>query len=136
MPAAHATPRGAGAVATAPAPYGWNRPEEGNPAGEWDRWRTGAAEEAPFLVRPGHHGDPGLLTPSTVPAHKAELAVLGPLECHGGPRGLLDFDAMRQRAVRENDALAEAWREMSARHPVAREGLCADAVLVELLCHA
>ncbi|MEV6118107.1 hypothetical protein AB0L59_37975 [Streptomyces sp. NPDC052109] len=108
------------ALAAAMAPYDWNLSENGNPAGEWDWWLLGAAEEAPLLVRPECDGDRRLITASTVPRRKAELAALGPLECHGGPRGLLDFTVMRRRAVREHDAMTEAWRELSGQFPPAR----------------
>ena len=96
------------AIAVAMARYDINATDDWNPVGEWDWWGIQVHPKSPYLVRPAYDGDHRLLTAATVPAHKADLAPLGPLQCHGGPRGLLDFAAMRQRAVREHDALRAA----------------------------
>ncbi|MGW7093207.1 hypothetical protein [Streptomyces sp. NPDC054874] len=69
---------------------------------------------------PPHDGDRRLVTASTVPRRKAQLHALGPLECYGGPRGLLNFDGMRKRAARAHDDLLAAWSELTATHPPAR----------------
>ncbi|GGW14524.1 hypothetical protein GCM10018980_75670 [Streptomyces capoamus] len=106
------------AIARALAPYDINAGERWNPAGEWDRWTIQVHRASPYLVRPAHDGDPRLLTPATVPG--ADLDPLGPLECYGGPRGLLDFDTMRQRTVQGYDDLRAAWDELAAAHPPAR----------------
>ncbi|MCE0447722.1 hypothetical protein L0F81_35600 [Streptomyces tricolor] len=74
----------------------------------------------PCPVRPAHDGDPGSSRPAPSPGTPAGLAPLGPPECHGGPRGLLGPDAVRQRAVREYDALRGAWEDLVAVHPPAR----------------
>jgi hypothetical protein len=109
------------AVAAAMAPYDFNLdPEDWNPGGHWDRWTIHSTANNAYLVLPTHDGDPRLLTASTVPREKAELDALGPLECYGGPRGLLDFDAMRSRAASKHDALLTAWNELTAVHPPAR----------------
>lgn len=108
------------AVAAALAPYDINLGRDHNPVGRWDWWAIRAGAGNAYLALPGHDGDRRLVTPSTVPRRKAELAPLGPLECYGGPRGLLDFDGMRQRAGRSYDALLDAWNELSAVHPPAR----------------
>ncbi|MFF2010152.1 hypothetical protein ACFVWY_13910 [Streptomyces sp. NPDC058195] len=108
------------AVAAAMAPYDINRAQEGNPEGHWDWWTIRGGTGNAYLVRPPHEGDRRLITASTVPRRKAALADLGPLECYGGPRGLLDFDAMRKRASRTQDALLAAWTELTAIHPPAR----------------
>ncbi|MFD5147735.1 hypothetical protein [Streptomyces sp. NPDC058401] len=106
------------AVAAALAPYDLNLGRELNPVGRWDWWaiRAGGA----CLVLPQYEGDRRLVTASTVPRRKADLGPLGPLECYGGPRGLLDFDGMRQRAGHSYDALLDAWTGLSAEHPPAR----------------
>ncbi|TQJ87997.1 hypothetical protein [Streptomyces sp. SLBN-31] len=106
------------AAAAAMAPYDLS--DARNPAGEWDWWAVHSEPGRGFLVLPAHDGDRRLLTPATVPRRKADLAPLGPLECHGGPRALLDFDAMRQRSAHRYDALRAAWEELAAPHPPAR----------------
>ncbi|QTD99423.1 hypothetical protein [Streptomyces cyanogenus] len=106
------------AIAVALAPYDMNATDDWNPVGEWDWWALRVHSASPYLVRPAYDGDPRLLTPATVP--QAGLAPLGPLECYGGPRGLLDFDTMRQRTVQGYDELRAAWEELVAAHPPAR----------------
>lgn len=107
-------------VATAMAPYDINLTDDWNPDGEWDWWAVHASEGQAYLVLPAYDGDPRLITSATVPAGVAELGGLGPLECLGGPRGLLDFEAMRRRAARTHDALLAAWTELAGTHPPAR----------------
>jgi hypothetical protein len=89
-----------GAIAVAMAPYDMNATDDWNPVGEWDGWIIHARPETPYLVRPEYDGDRRLLTAGTVPGGATGLAPLGPLECYGGPRGLLDLAAMRRRVVR------------------------------------
>ncbi|MFF9770437.1 hypothetical protein ACF1GT_28315 [Streptomyces sp. NPDC014636] len=148
------------AIAVAMAPYDMNATDDWNPVGEWDGWMIHVRPGTPYLVRPEHDGDPRLLTAGTVPPSAADLAPLGPLECYGGPRGLLDLAAMRRRAVRGReapyaarvedpravvpghalltldgrwrDAGTEGYREWAAGH---LERLDPEAVLVDVLCH-
>lgn len=108
------------AVASGMAPYDVNLADDWNPDGEWDWWMIHANVGQAYLVRPVHDGDPRLLTPATVPPDLAELGALGPLECFGGPRGLLDFEAMRRRAARTHDARLAAWTALAGAHPPAR----------------
>lgn len=109
------------AIADAMAPYDFNLvPEDWNPGGRWDWWTIYSTANNAYLVLPTHDGDSRLLTASTVPRGKVELDALGPLECYGGPRGLLDFDAMRARAASKHDTLLAAWNELTAVHPPAR----------------
>ncbi|MFE4259653.1 hypothetical protein [Streptomyces sp. NPDC056883] len=108
------------AVAAAMAPYDINLTREYNPVGHWDAWAIRAGRGGAYLVLPRYGGDRRLVTASTVPRRKAELGPLGPLECYGGPRGLLDFDGMRRRASGSYDAVLTAWTELSAVHPPAR----------------
>ncbi len=107
------------ATAAVLAPYNSELTEEWRPDGHWDWWAIHAGTGNAFLVLPPHDGDRRLVTASTVPRRKAKLEPLGPLECHGGPRGLLDFDAMRSRASRAYDDLLAAWTELTAIHPPA-----------------
>jgi hypothetical protein len=109
-----------GAIAAALAPYDINLGPDWNANGQWDWWVVAATTGAGFLVLPAHDGDRRLITASTVPRRKAALDPLGPLECYGGPRGLLDFDAMRRRSMAGHDALLAAWHELAAEHPPAR----------------
>ncbi|WP_433888710.1 hypothetical protein [Streptomyces sp. CA-111067] len=106
-------------VAAMMAPYEANLTEDWSPVGHWDWWAIHSSVGNAYLVLPPHDGDPRLVTASTVPRRKAELDALGPLECYGGPRGLLDFDAMRTRAGITHDALLAAWTELTAVHPPA-----------------
>ena len=108
------------AIAVAMAPYDINLTEESNPVGQWDWWAIHSSTGNAYLVLPAYDGDRRLVMASTVPRRKAELGALGPLECYGGPRGLLDFDAMRKRAARAHDALLAAWTGLTAIHPPAR----------------
>ncbi|MEU1487742.1 hypothetical protein [Streptomyces sp. NPDC005752] len=107
------------AIADTMAPYDINLTEDWNPVGRWDRWTIHSSPGNAFLVTPPHDGDRRLVTASTMRRRRAGLAPLGPLECYGGPRGMLDFDAMRKRAAREHDALFAAWTELTATHPPA-----------------
>ncbi|MFB7600676.1 hypothetical protein [Streptomyces sp. NPDC056160] len=82
------------AIATAMAPYDLNLgSENSNPDGHWDGWTICSTAHNAYLVLPRHDGDPRLVTAATVPRGMVELDVLGSLECCGGPRGLLEFDA-------------------------------------------
>ncbi|WP_369032966.1 hypothetical protein [Streptomyces adonidis] len=108
------------AVAAAMAPYNSELSDEWSPDGHWDWWAIHSGAGSAYLVLPEYDGDRRLVTARTVPRRKARLDALGPLECHGGPRGLLDFDAMRNRAAHAYDALLAAWTELTAIHPPAR----------------
>ncbi|WP_327695802.1 hypothetical protein [Streptomyces sp. NBC_00459] len=108
------------AVAAALAPYNSELTEEWSPDGHWDWWAIHNGAGNAYLVLPEHADDRRLVTASTVPRRKARLDALGPLECYGGPRGLLDFDGMRNRAVGAYDARLAAWTELTAIHPPAR----------------
>jgi hypothetical protein len=144
------------ALAGVLAPYDHNLTDDWNPVGQWDRWVIDGTAGHAFLTLPAHDGDRRLITASTVPRRKAALDPLGPLECYGGPRGLLDFDAMRRRAMAGHDALLAArsvpgwalvtlngeWTDADAdadgyweRANSYLDGLDAEAVVVDLLCH-
>ncbi|MFF2384508.1 hypothetical protein [Streptomyces sp. NPDC058108] len=81
------------AIAAVVAPYDANLTDDWSPGGQWDWWAISSDAKSSYLTRSEHDGDDRLVTISTVPRRKAELDALGPLECHGGPRGLLDFGA-------------------------------------------
>jgi hypothetical protein len=117
------------AIAAAMKPYGHDLIDDWNPVGEWDWWIIDASPGTAYLVLPEHDGDRRLFTPATVPrSHAGQttrfttdvLDPLGPLECYGGPRGLLDFDGMRRRRAERYDALRAAWDGLTALHPPAR----------------
>ncbi|GAA3822540.1 hypothetical protein GCM10022403_065040 [Streptomyces coacervatus] len=108
------------AIVAAMAPYDHNLTDDRNPVGQWDWWATDANTQSPYLALPAHARNRKLIRASTVPGRDPGLTPLGPLECYGGPRGLLDFDAMRQREAHRHDALRAAWEELTAQHPPAR----------------
>ncbi len=108
------------AIAAVMAPYDFDLPGDWNPAGQWDWWRIHADMGKALLALPHHDGDGRLLTSASLPREKAALDALGPLECYGGPRRLLDFEAMRRRAARPYDALLAFWQELAAAHEPAR----------------
>ncbi|MGW3451583.1 hypothetical protein [Streptomyces sp. NPDC001076] len=108
------------AIAAVMAPYDANLTDDWNPVGQWDWWVIHSDAESPYLTRPEHDGDRRLVTTSTVPRRKAKLDALGPLECYGGPRDLLDFGAMRRRAAVRHDARLAAWEELTVLYPPAR----------------
>ncbi|MFE1880988.1 hypothetical protein [Streptomyces diastatochromogenes] len=82
------------ALVAALAPYDMNGTHEPY-QGEWDQWRIGRPG-AEFMVVPGHEGDPRLIRDTT--SFRGEARAWVPELCDGGPRGLLDFAAMRARA--------------------------------------
>jgi hypothetical protein len=98
-----------------------NTPPEGNPVGQWDRWHIGAGENR-FAIKPEYDGDPRLIHQRFWPGGAAREQV--PLHCDGGPRGLLDFDATRARAVadarREWRAEQRDWERLVSLNPPAR----------------
>ena len=102
-------------LAAAMAPFDINLTDDWNPVGEWDWWRVDAGPGYRFAVIPGHEGDPRLIHGDDVPE---------PLHCDGGPRGLLDFDAMRRQAIDRAHAEWQArqrdFRKLVADHPPAQ----------------
>ncbi|MFF9154126.1 hypothetical protein ACF1AB_18050 [Streptomyces sp. NPDC014846] len=64
--------------------------------GEWDHWRLGQPDRE-FMVVPGHEADPRRVRDLTPRGGRERRAVPG--LCDGGPRGLLDFAAMRAGAL-------------------------------------
>lgn len=104
------------------APFNINFPDdEWNPNGEWDWWQIDADDEDGFAVRPEFDDDPRLIHEPTYPAGQPRAR--RPLRCDGGPRGLLDFEATKARAVDEARARWQAEQKDFARlvadHPLA-----------------
>lgn len=82
------------------APFDFNLAStpEGNPDGEWDRWRIDAGDEDRFVVRPEYDGEPRLIhQPAGSGGQARERQAL---RCDGGPRALL-FAAAVGRGSRE-----------------------------------
>ncbi|GIG59929.1 hypothetical protein Lfu02_43010 [Longispora fulva] len=111
----------AAALAAAMAPFDMNLDVPGwNERGQWDWWTVSAGSDR-LLVKTGHVGDARLvyagIEPGTTPSPP-------PSDCDGGPRGLLDLDGTRDRAVSgaraEWEAECEDWRRAVADHPPAR----------------
>jgi hypothetical protein len=96
------------ALTAALAPFDMNRPKEGNPDGQWDRWYIDGGENR-FAVKPQHDGDPRLIHQPTWPGGASRERL--PLRCDGGPRALLDFAATRAHAIA--DARNE-WQEAAS----------------------
>ncbi|MFI9788273.1 hypothetical protein ACIHEI_32915 [Kitasatospora sp. NPDC051984] len=85
----------------------WQR--EWNPNGQWDRKLQGRLEGRYFLHRPEAVGDPRLWN-SWFEGHPDRDPLLGlPWRCDGGPRGLLDFDALRDALGRRAGEDYDAW---------------------------
>ncbi|MFI6448326.1 hypothetical protein [Kitasatospora sp. NPDC050543] len=66
-----------------------------NPNGKWDGYRVGGRWSAHFMHRPEAIGDPRLITGQY--GETAEHGQAAAMGCDGGPRALLDFDALRER---------------------------------------
>lgn len=106
-----------------------------NPESKWDWWVVGGRWLGYFAVKPEHDGDDRLITgqPGTFD-NKAELR-----RVDGGPRGLLDFDALRKIKASEAadvhdrwnalvDGLPEGqrWSEFVDRHNADKDGYPID----------
>ncbi|MGY0231377.1 hypothetical protein [Longispora urticae] len=109
------------ALTAALAPFDMNRPGEWNEQGHWDWWTVRAGRER-LLVKAGHIGDARLVHQGV---ERGEAPPEPPSAgCDGGPRGLLDLDATRERAARivreEWDAAFADWERAVADHPPAR----------------
>jgi hypothetical protein len=108
------------ALTAALAPFDMNRPEEGNPDGHWDWWHIGAGDDR-FAVKPPHDGDPRLIHQQDWPGGAPRERL--PLRCDGGPRALLDFEAMRANVIAGARSSWQAeqqdWQRLAAGHPPA-----------------
>jgi hypothetical protein len=97
------------------------REDDWNPDGQWDRWRLDGGIEERLAVKPEYEGDPRLIHRRTEPNGEPRERL--PLQCDGGPRGLLDLDRMiandvAQTRVRWRPEL-EDWKRLVAEHPPA-----------------
>lgn len=89
--------------------YTWSRY---NPDSKWDYWRIGgrwsgyfaAREMSPELIQPESHWD------------GPRVGALGRLACDGGPKRLLDFEAMRDKAGAEANERYDKYEELYAEH--------------------
>ncbi|MFF4340871.1 hypothetical protein ACFY00_13165 [Kitasatospora sp. NPDC001540] len=86
----------------------WQR--EWNPNGQWDAYLLYRTEGAHFPYRPEAAGDPRLWDTDHPEGYGRpdRLAAL-PHRCDGGPRGLLDLDALREAAARFAAEDHDAW---------------------------
>ena len=87
-----------------------------NPKSKWDWWVIGGRWLGYFAVKPDHHGDPRLIAgrPGTFD-NKGE-----PGRVDGGPRGLLDYDALRRVKATEAGAVYDRWTALVDGLPEAR----------------
>lgn len=79
-----------------------------NPQSKWDWWVIGGRWTGYFAVKPEHDGDPRLITgrPGTF-GNRAEGG-----RVDGGPRGLLDFDRLRNTKAKEAGEQYDRWTRL------------------------
>ncbi|MEU9208512.1 hypothetical protein AB0D27_11300 [Streptomyces sp. NPDC048415] len=87
-----------------------------NPKSKWDWWVIGGRWLGYFAVKPEHDGDPRLFKgrPGTFD-NKAEVR-----RVDGGPRGLLDFDALRKVKATEAGDVYDRWTALVEGLPEAQ----------------
>ena len=91
------------AIKTAMAPYDFNSAANDWGGGEWDHWHIDAGDTRRYPVKPEYDGDPRLIyADQWEPTPNRQRL---PLQCDGGPVGLLDLDRLQTDAV--SDAPAE-----------------------------
>ncbi|GAA2809786.1 hypothetical protein RMN57_07095 [Kitasatospora sp. CM 4170] len=88
-----------------------------NRDGKWDGYRIGGRWSAHFLHRPEAAGDPRLIT--TEYGDSGEEGQAAALRCDGGPRALLDFDALREHEGREAGERHDRWTALVEGLPAA-----------------
>lgn len=87
-----------------------------NPKSKWDWWVIGGRWLGYFTVKPEHDGDKRLITgrPGTFD-NSGE-----PGRVDGGPRGLLDFDALRTVKATEAGEIYDRWTKLVDGLPEAK----------------
>ncbi|MEU2612927.1 hypothetical protein ABZ570_15310 [Micromonospora sp. NPDC007271] len=101
------------AVAAALARYDAHVGDDYNEQWEWDWWHI----RGDLPVRPEHDGDPRLVHN---PVHRdGTTRPRQRLRCDGGPKRMLDLDALRSMAADEARAQWRAWTELARQHPPA-----------------
>uniref|UniRef100_UPI00052720DB hypothetical protein n=1 Tax=Streptomyces sp. NRRL F-6674 TaxID=1463877 RepID=UPI00052720DB len=87
-----------------------------NPKSKWDWWQIGGRWTGYFVPVEGAHGDPRLLL--------GQPGVFGnrptPGRVDGGPRGLLDLDALRNAKAMEAGAQYDDWQALTSDLPAAK----------------
>ena len=87
-----------------------------NPKSKWDWWVIGGRWLGYFTVKPEHDGDKRLIT--------GEAGALGNKgergRVDGGPRGLLDFDALRKAKATEAGDIYDRWTKLVDGLPEAK----------------
>ncbi|MFJ3789614.1 hypothetical protein [Kitasatospora sp. NPDC090091] len=89
-----------------------------NRNGKWDGYRIGGPRSAHFLHRPDALGDPRLITVQY--EDTGEEGEVAALRCDGGPRALLDFDALREDEGRRAGERHDWWTALVDGLPEAR----------------
>ncbi|MFJ2649785.1 hypothetical protein ACIO1C_24070 [Streptomyces sp. NPDC087420] len=105
------------AIGAAMAPYFYYPEERPDPdwVGEWDYWYVSGAG-CEFAVRAGCEGDPRIVREEGPEA--VDRPPLPPDRCHGGPRGLLDFETDRAEVAEEASRAWSEWQEFADGCPV------------------
>lgn len=95
-----------------------------NPEGLWDYWRIGGRWREHFIVA----AQP--TTAGRVPAYAGLINSErgwdspkpkdGPMRCDGGPKRLIDFEAMRDEAAVKANERYDGWEKLCADTPVAQ----------------
>lgn len=86
-----------------------------NPDAKWDYWRIGGRwGQGYFIAREAVAGQ--LTAERGWDSPPARTAVVDRLRVDGGPRGSLDFEAMRDEAARERLVEYDRWQEIVAEH--------------------
>lgn len=86
-----------------------------NPDSLWDYWRIGGRWSGHFVAR---EVTPEVLLPDS---HWDGPKGLGRGFVDGGPKRLLDFEAMREKAASEANARYDQWDKLCAKTPHAKE---------------
>lgn len=93
-----------------------------NPDSKWDYWRVGGRWGRIIIANPDVDrsalifGDRGWDSPESKPSRHAT----GGLYCDGGPRGLLNFQAVQDDAAVEANERYDRWEKVCADTPPAR----------------
>ncbi|MFI5496618.1 hypothetical protein [Actinoplanes sp. NPDC051859] len=87
-----------------------------NPEAKWDYWSIGGGWRGHFAVK--HPGAGLILTPPEHPSPGDVVSADQTIRCDGGPKSLLDFEAMRCARAVEADRRYDQWETVCEATPV------------------